>query len=198
MSKIIGLDVSKDWLDICIYTSQGHPVHNRYPNNKSGHIKLTNFIKDEQIKLIVCEPTGGYELEICKELSNKYPICRVNTYSFSLFSKSINLSKTDKGDAFKLVYYGERMELKVNYSYFEDKESLKGYQQQREDLVGILGNEKKRLHNSITGIDKESVDRYIKYLEEEITEIDSKLNGIIECSGELKKSRNIRNYSWNW
>ena len=40
MNKIIGLDVSKDWLDVCIYTSQEKPTYNRYPNNKHGHIIL--------------------------------------------------------------------------------------------------------------------------------------------------------------
>lgn len=54
-----------------------------------------------------------------------------------------------------------------------------------------MGNKKKRLHNSIKGIDKESIDRHIKYLEEEIVEIDDKLNGIIKYSSELMKKAEI-------
>ncbi len=34
MSKIIGLDVSKKWLDICLYESNNNPIYYRFPNDK--------------------------------------------------------------------------------------------------------------------------------------------------------------------
>ncbi|MDN3030325.1 MAG: hypothetical protein QMO91_03595 [Candidatus Tisiphia sp.] len=70
MSKIIGLDVSKKWLDICLYESNNKPIYNRFSNDKLGHEELIKLIKEQKIKIIVCEPTGGYEAEICQELYN--------------------------------------------------------------------------------------------------------------------------------
>jgi transposase len=183
---LLPTDVSKNWLDICIYSTIKNPIYNRYSNDESGHAKFLDSLKDERIKLLVCEPTGGYEQLICQKLSGIYSIHRVNTYSFKLFAKSINLSKTDKEDAFKLAYYGERMQLEANYLYLEEVELLKRYQQRREDLVGMLSNEKKRLHHSVIGIDKESVEQLIKFLETSIAAIDDKLNEAINNSSELK------------
>ncbi|MDN3030130.1 MAG: hypothetical protein QMO91_02015 [Candidatus Tisiphia sp.] len=82
MSKIIGLDVSKKWLDICLYESNNKPIYNRFSNDKLGHEELIKLIKEQKIKIIVCEPTGGYEAEICQELYNS-PYAQVaNLYKF--------------------------------------------------------------------------------------------------------------------
>ncbi|WP_341757290.1 hypothetical protein [Candidatus Tisiphia endosymbiont of Ditula angustiorana] len=70
----------------------------------------------------------------------------------------MNLCKTDKKDAFKLAYYGDKMQLTANYLYQVESETLKRYQQRREDLVLILSNEKKRLHHSILLVNEELVD----------------------------------------
>ncbi|WP_342278982.1 MULTISPECIES: transposase [unclassified Candidatus Tisiphia] len=103
----------------------------------------------------------------------------------------MNLCKTDKKDAFKLAYYGDKMQLTANYLYQVESETLKRCQQRREDLVLMLSNEKKRLHHSIDGIDKESIEKLIKFLQNEIAELDKKLNEVIDESEELKEKVKI-------
>ncbi|WP_250311755.1 IS110 family transposase [Rickettsia endosymbiont of Oedothorax gibbosus] len=181
MSKIIGLDVSKQWLDICVYNTSDKPKYHRFANDAAGHEEVIKLAKEQEIKLIICEPTGGYEAEICQKLyNNKQQIHKVNTYSFNSFSKSVNLCKTDRKDAFKLAYYGDKMQLSANYIYQVESENLKRYKQRREDLVLMLSNEKKRLHHSIDGIDKDSIEKHIKFLQNEIAELDKKLNKTID------------------
>lgn len=192
MSKIIGLDVSKQWLDICVYNTSDKPKYHRFANDAAGHEEVIKLAKEQEIKLIICEPTGGYEAEICQKLyNNKQQIHKVNTYSFNSFSKSVNLCKTDRKDAFKLAYYGDKMQLSANYIYQIESETLKIYQQRREDLVLMLSNEKKRLHHSIDGIDKDSIEKHIKFLQNEIAELDKKLNKTIDESEELKEKVKI-------
>ena len=192
MNKIIGLDVSKKWLDVCVYVSNSKPIYHRFANDELGHEELIKLAKDQEIELIVCEPTGGYEAEICQELySNGQRIHKVNTYNFNSFSKSVNFCKTDKHDAFKLAYYGDKMQLTANYLYQVESETLKRYQQRREDLVLMLSNEKKRLHNSIDGIDKGSIEMLMECLQKEIAKIDDKLNELIDDSEELKEKTKI-------
>lgn len=53
MSKIISLDVSKQWLDICIYMPSINPIYNRFSNDKLGHEELIKLIQDQEINLIV-------------------------------------------------------------------------------------------------------------------------------------------------
>jgi transposase len=55
----------------------------------------------------------------------------------------------------------------------------------------MLSNEKKRLHHSIDGIDKKSIEKHIKFLQNEIAELDKKLNKTIDESEELKKKVKI-------
>ena len=192
MNKIIGLDVSKNWLDICVYNTSDKPKYHRFANDTAGHEEMIKLAKEQEIKLIICEPTGGYEAEICQTLyNNKQQIHKVNTYSFTSFSKSVNFCTTDKQDAFKLAYYGDKMQLSANYIYHIESETLKRYQQRREDVVLMLSNEKKRLHHSIDGIDKNSVEKHIKFLQDEIAELDKKLSEVIDESEELKEKVKI-------
>ncbi|MCX4079768.1 IS110 family transposase [Rickettsia rhipicephali] len=192
MNKIIGLDVSKNWLDICVYNTSDKPKYHRFANDAAGHEEMIKLAKEQEIKLIICEPTGGYEAEICQKLdNNNQQIHKVNTYSFNSFSKSVNLCKTDRKDAFKLAYYADKMQLSANYIYQVESETLKRCQQRREDLVLMLSNEKKRLHHSIDGIDKESIEKHIKFLQNEIAELDKKLNKTIDESEELKEKVKI-------
>ncbi|WP_342259943.1 IS110 family transposase [Candidatus Tisiphia endosymbiont of Metellina segmentata] len=192
MNKIIGLDVSKNWLDICVYNTRDKPKYHRFANDVAGHEEMIKLAKEQEIKLIICEPTGGYEAEICQKLdNNNQQIHKVNTYSFNSFSKSVNLCKTDRKDAFKLAYYADKMQLSANYIYQVESETLKRCQQRREDLVLMLSNEKKRLHHSIDGIDKESIEKLIKFLQNEIAELDKKLNKTIDESEELKEKVKI-------
>lgn len=192
MNKIIGLDVSKNWLDICVYNTSDKPKYHRFANDAVGHEEMIKLAKEQEIKLIICEPTGGYEAEICQKLyNNKQQIHKVNTYSFNSFSKSVNFCKTDKQDAFKLAYYGDKMQLSANYIYQIESETLKRYQQRREDLVLMLSNEKKRLHHSIDGIDKNSIEKHIEFLQNEIAELDKKLSEVIDESEELKEKVKI-------
>ncbi|WP_375359058.1 transposase [Candidatus Tisiphia endosymbiont of Neophilaenus lineatus] len=101
------------------------------------------------------------------------------------------MCKTDRKDAFKLAYYADKMQLSENYIYQVESETLKRCQQRREDLVLMLSNEKKRLHHSIDGIDKESIEKHIKFLQNEIAELDKKLNKTIDESEELKEKVKI-------
>jgi transposase len=179
-------------LDACVYVSNNKPIYQRFANDNLGHEEFIKLTKNQGIELIVCEPTGGYEAEICQKLySNGQRIHKVNTYNFNSFSKSVNFCKTDKQDAFKLAYYGDKMQLTANYLYQVESETLKRYQQRREDLVLMLSNEKKRLHNSIDGIDKESIEKLIKFLQKEIAELDEKLNELIDGSQELQEKTKI-------
>ncbi|MCC8398141.1 MAG: transposase [Rickettsia endosymbiont of Labidopullus appendiculatus] len=150
MSKIIGLDVSKQWLDICVYNTSDKPKYHRFANDAAGHEEVIKLAKEQEIKLIICEPTGGYKAEICQKLdNNNQQIHKINTYSFNSFSKSVNLCKTDRKDAFKLAYYADKMQLSANYIYQVEseeheeqlkQETIQRWQEMKEGK--FLGNDK--------------------------------------------------------
>ncbi|WP_342268007.1 hypothetical protein [Candidatus Tisiphia endosymbiont of Empis tessellata] len=82
------------------------------------------------------------------------------------------------------------MQITANYLYQTESETLKRYQQRLEDLLLILNNEKERLHHSIDGIDKDSIEKHIKFLQDEIDEFDAKLGevigGLVELEDKVK------------
>lgn len=83
------------------------------------------------------------------------------------------------------------MQPTANYLCQTESETLKRYQQRREDLVLILNNEKERLHHSIDGIDKDSIEKHIKFLQDEIDEFDEKLGEVIGGLVELEEKVKI-------
>ncbi|WP_367363750.1 hypothetical protein [Candidatus Tisiphia endosymbiont of Nedyus quadrimaculatus] len=44
------------------------PIYHRFANDNLGHEEFIKLTKNQGIELIVCEPTGGYEAEICQKL----------------------------------------------------------------------------------------------------------------------------------
>lgn len=112
MSNIrsIGIDVSKDTLDVCILLEDGKFKHLRESNNQNGIPSLVKKInsfqeKKEDIPVII-EATGGYHYNITFFLQEKgfakiYVINPLITKKF--LNNSIRKTKTDKADSLLLA-----------------------------------------------------------------------------------------------
>ena len=68
----IGLDISKDTIDLCTYQNKEKYEFYKFDNTDEGHKNIVNFLKKHYVKLVVCEPTGGYEFEIFKHLGTRF------------------------------------------------------------------------------------------------------------------------------
>src|SRR3990172_364177 len=93
----VGVDVSKDWLDIVALPS-GETWRTENTEGTMGVlIKQLEKLKPERI---VLEATGGYEQLVTTQLYlAKLPVCRVNPKRVRYFARSIGqLAKTDKLD----------------------------------------------------------------------------------------------------
>jgi transposase len=95
--QIIGIDVSRDWLDIhCL--SDGHRL--RLPNTAEGHAQLTDMASQQET--IVCfEATGGQEwplwaaLDVVGIKTRQLPPAQIKAFATSYGT----LAKTDRIDA---------------------------------------------------------------------------------------------------
>jgi transposase len=177
MSTTIGIDISKTTLDVCILKSKEEKEFYQFDNTKEGHQNLLTQLAKVDVERIICEPTGGYEAEICTVLhSHQYAIHTVNTLTFHHFAKSLSLAKTDRMDAFKLAYYGMKMDVKTNYQQSESQQRLKDLVARREYLVNQLSNEKKNLRHKERSQIKTSIESHIIYLEAAIKELDHQID----------------------
>jgi len=115
-SNFVGIDVSKDTLDIF---STETSVHCKISNgNKAIKALFADFNPDNTF--IVLENTGGYERRCIRALlSMGFKIHRTNNNVVKAFTRSLNKKgKTDKVDARYLAMYGEERHSKLEiYEY---------------------------------------------------------------------------------
>jgi transposase len=191
MSSIIGLDIGKRLIDVCVLTEASKSFR-RVENNHNGLKQLVDFLKNLEIELIVCEPTGGYEKKTCLYLIQAgYQVHRVNSYAFSHFARSVSLCKSDKQDSAKLAIYGQLVKPQANFSTQRTLDQLKAYQQFREDLVLILSNDKRRLDQASEETVIKGLRRHIQFLEKEIKGIEKACDELLQADEALEKKINI-------
>lgn len=191
MPSIIGLDIGKHQLDVCILT-ESNKSFIRVDNNHKGLKQLLNSLKELDVELIICEPSGGYEKNVCSFLvKSGYTIHRVNSYAFSHFARSVSLCKTDKQDSAKLASYGQLTKPKSNFLSQQVLDQLKAYQQFREDLVLSLSNNKRRLDQASEKAVIVGLKRHIQFLEKEIERIEKSCDDLLEADEELSRKIDI-------
>jgi len=63
----IGVDISKNYLDVCILPNQNEF---RIKNNADGFKQLFIQLSSHDVEQVVCEATGGYENAMIKALKS--------------------------------------------------------------------------------------------------------------------------------
>lgn len=113
MKRVVGVDVSKDTLEVC-YKVLDERVSIKgsrsFKNTLSGFSELVEWClkRSAQKPLFVMEATGVYHEEFTNYLYDKgYPVSVVLANKIKHYSKSLNMkTKTDKSDASLIASYG--------------------------------------------------------------------------------------------
>ncbi|MFG1424484.1 IS110 family transposase, partial [Roseixanthobacter liquoris] len=107
----IGIDVSKDWLDIASHDG-GQAVGRglRIANTPAAVAAWSDTLEPAQIGLVAFEPTGGYERGLRQELvAAKLPFVRVHPNEVGAFRTRCGVkAKTDARDALLLAEFAAR------------------------------------------------------------------------------------------
>jgi transposase len=134
----VGVDVSKNTLDIAVY---GGKDHIRVSNNSEGFKHLVAFLKSLGIALADCwfvfEYTGGYEyrlMQFC--VTKKVRYCRISGLEIKR-SLGLQRGKNDKIDAMRIAVYGHEKQnrLKPDPACNSAVERLKHLLHQRSNFV---------------------------------------------------------------
>lgn len=110
MKKIVGIDVSKNSLDVSYYLA-GRKVHKVFKNNEKGFTQLVKITSKEHV--FIMEATGPYYYALASYLYQVgCKVCVINPLVAKRFCQTfIQRTKTDKSDADALRKYGEIYEL---------------------------------------------------------------------------------------
>jgi transposase len=174
----IGIDVSKDWLDVAI----GRTELERFANDVAGHDALIQTLKQSQIELIVLEATGGMEFEVaCALQAAGFAVAVVNPRQARDFAKSMGfLAKTDRVDARMLVQFAEVLARHPERERFikpladEARQTLSALLTRRRQVVEMLTAERNRLSIS-RATARKSIKEVIEVLKRQLDVLDRQL-----------------------
>lgn len=181
----IGIDVSKDWLDIVVLPSGETWRTENIAEKMDVLVKKLEALNPERI---VIEATGGYEQMVTAKLyAAKMPVCRVNPKRVRYFARSIGqLAKTDSLDAKVLARFGEMVKPPMTQLPSAEEQLLSALLTRREQILAILVAEKNRLALAPSKV-KPSLNEHIAWLKAQIKSLDHEIDTFIDNSPELKE-----------
>ena len=176
----VGVDVSKDFLDIAFYPAQ---KHFRVSNDHAGISSIISKLKLHEIKRVTCESSGGYERSMIKALrAAGYQVELVDPkiVRYFILSKKVK-AKTDKIDAFMIAFYSSCNEpAYAQYINNEEEAELRDLVRIRNNFTEDIAREKKRLKQAVCPKSKTLIVRHINFLEREIKRLDCETASLIE------------------
>jgi transposase len=192
----VGIDVSKGHLDVHVHETG---LKFRVSNDHEGIEKLIAQVSSLMLERVVMEATGDYENAAFVALSlHGLPVAVVNPRSTKHFAKASNrLAKTDQVDAACLAEFAAALKPRITPLPDEDAVELEFLATRRRQLVDQLVSEKNRRAGPAVlrlGPDskaKQSVERHIVWLEEEIAKFDEQIKQRIQSSPAWKQKDDL-------
>jgi transposase len=176
----IGIDVSKDTLDVAVRPTGEKMV---FANTEEGLVMMTDFSKPFSPRLVVLEATGGWERSAVGALAAKgLPVVVVNPRQVRDFAKAKGiLAKTDKIDAQVIAQFAESIRPEVRPLKTEEAQKLEALLSRRRQIVQMLTAEKNRLHSAPVWIRKD-IQIHIQWLEKILDKFNKELDRLVKKS----------------
>ncbi len=174
MEKFVGIDISKDSLDVCIDPG-AEALHVAYDHK--GIEAICQRLKTESPTLIVVEATGGLEMRLASELAALgLSIAVINPRQARDFAKATGqLAKTDRVDAAILAAFAKAIRPQVRALKDAETRALDDLVSRRRQLIAMRVQETLRLGTAASKPMQKSLNAHIAWLDKQITEIDTDL-----------------------
>lgn len=181
--NVIGVDVAKDWIDVCWLQS-----------GKTARIEMTPsslkaFARKAAGALVVFEASGGYERPLVDALERQgVAYARVNPRQAREFARATGrLAKTDKVDARVLAEMGAALDLQPTLQPSPERRRLADLVARREDLVAMIGQETNRLQQAKDAFIRRDIKSLITVLEGRKAKLDEEIASHIEQHEDLAR-----------
>ena len=175
---VMGVDVSKDTLDVCIV-----PDFERMQvsNDAEGHVLIIEKVRKLGVKLIVLEATGGYEMALVLVLSEKQlPVTVINPRRIRKFADAIGITaKTDAIDAKVIAEFGRMVRPEIRVLPPAEIRLFSQLVARRRQLQEMYGMEQNRLACSIGEV-RCMLEKHLRFLERGLEKIEKQINDEIK------------------
>ena len=199
--NVIGIDVSKNTIDVCIHISQ---LSNQFKNTNKG---LSNFLKWVKLNegntnniLFVFEHTGMYSHLITTFFEDNECLYFIAPALDIKRSMGIVRGKDDQVDAKRIALYGYRLkdEIKTTKKHNKSITQLKSLMSLKSKLIkqraaykGTLSEQKNIYKTKDFKTIFEVQEKMIRYLTKQIKNIESEIISIIEKENEFLNNLNL-------
>jgi transposase len=177
----VGIDVSKDRLDVCVLP-QGEAF--AVPRDGEGLLALTERLAGLRPKLVAVEATGGFEQTVAAAIAGAgLPLVIVNPAQVRAFAQAIGRrAKTDRVDAEVIARFVAAVRPEVRPLPSAAEQLLGDLITRRRQIVQMIGAEKQREKRQAQPRLKRSIVRLVAALQKELTEIDRQIDDEIRGS----------------
>jgi Transposase and inactivated derivatives len=186
-SIIVGIDVSKEKVNVCIL-----PKKERFTVEEKNYPALAKKLLAMAPSLIVMEATGGYQRKLHIILSRiGLPVAAVNPRPVRDYAKSQGiLAKTDDIDAYVIAKFAEHVR-PTPEALTELGVELKELLSRRRQLVDIRTSELNRKQQAASKKVARTIDAVLRLLDKQITAIDKELDKYIRELPEWREKDEI-------
>jgi transposase len=180
-ATVIGIDVAKDRLDVCVRPSGESFVVAR---NGAGIEGLAQRLKTLAPRVVAIEATGGFETVVAAGLAAAaVPVVVVNPAQVRAFAQALGRrAKTDPIDAAVIAHFVEATKAQPRPLPDETTRLLADLIARRRQIVDMMAAEGQRDRRLTNKRLKKSIARLRKALEKELAEIDSEIDDHVRGS----------------
>lgn len=185
----VGVDISKDTLDIFVYEKG---LHWQVSNSPDGIKQLLRRLAHYRVLRLVMEATGRYEFALAEAAYAKnIPVCIIKPLTIRRFAGAIEtLAKTDRIDAEVIGEFAAIIQPTPTPQKSKNLIAIKNLIARRRQIMGMRTQEMNRL--KIMGKDSmPSCERIIRCFDKEIQRIETKLQKHVDQQAEWSEKQSL-------
>jgi transposase len=187
---IVGIDVSKDRLDVALRPSGEMFAVER---NSAGLDLLVARLKDLSPHIVALEATGGFETVVVAALAAAgLPVVIVNPANVRSFAKAIGQrAKSDQIDAAVIAHFAEATKPEPRPLPDEATRLLADLTARRRQIIEMMVSERQRERRLTAPRLKKSITRLLKALQKELTSVDADIDDAVRGSPAWREKEDL-------
>ncbi|WP_375465290.1 IS110 family transposase [uncultured Methylobacterium sp.] len=185
---IVGIDISKDRLDVHILPSREAFV---VPRDGAGIADLCDRLRPLAPRAVAVEATGGFETVVAAGLAAAgLPVVVVNPAQVRAFAQALGKrAKTDPIDAAVIARFVEATKPEIRPLPDAETQALADLVARRRQIVAMIGAERQRERRAPARIQKSI--RRLKALEKELASVDADIDGAVRGSPAWREKEDL-------
>lgn len=189
IAPIVGIDVSKDRLDVHV---RGRDERFDVPRDTEGIAALVERLRALAPKAIGLEATGGLEAVVVASLAEAgLPVIVVNPAQVRSFADALGKrAKTDAIDAAVIARFVETTAPEIRPLQDAETRLLADLVARRRQIVAMMTSERQRRASAPERVRK-SIDRLLKALARELDSLDGDIDGAVRRSPAWREKENL-------